>query len=68
MRRLRLVERRQELGMKQEDVARALGVPRTTYVRYETGSRRPSIDVVLRIAQILDKPVETLFGDTVTVR
>ena len=69
MRRVHLVERREELGLKQEDVARALGVARTTYVRYETGSRRPPIDVVLRIAQVLDRPVESLFSsDSVQAR
>ena len=54
MKRERLIAQRIRLGLKQEDVAAAVGVTRSTYVRYETGLRMPSIPVARRIAVVLN--------------
>lgn len=68
MKRERLIAQRIRLGLKQEDVAAAVGVTRSTYVRYETGLRMPSIPVARRIAVVLNSTVDYLFGDDVPNR
>ena len=41
-----LRELRTKKGVYQKDVAKYLGVDRTTYVKYERGDSEPSIDTV----------------------
>jgi len=65
MRQERLIKCRRESRMNQEDVARAIGVTRSTYVRYETGKRRAPVSKALLIARILHSSVEFLFGSEV---
>ena len=60
--RARLRKMRLELGLSQGDMANQLKVDRSTYVRYETGLRIPSLRIALRIAQILDTGVGSLFA------
>lgn len=68
MKRTRLIARRDELHMTQEQVAHAVGIDRSTYVRYETGLRTPSLDVARRIAALLHSTVDHLFGSDVATR
>lgn len=42
--------------LSQAQVAELAGIPRTTYVRYETGERKPNIAQVAAIAQALNVP------------
>jgi len=49
--------------MTQAQVAGKLGVRPATYGHYEEGLRTPDVDMALRIARILGRPVEELFGD-----
>ena len=37
-------------GLTQAEVASALGVSSVVYSRYETGSRQPSIDILIQLA------------------
>jgi len=60
-----LADERRKAGFTQEEVARALGITRTAYVRYETGSRTPDVDVALRISRIIGKDVALLFAHDV---
>lgn len=62
--RNRLIQRRKQLGLKQEDVARAVGITREFYGMIERGKRRANVDLALRIAAVLGDTVEHLFGDT----
>ena len=39
-------------GLTQAEVASALGVSSVVYSRYETGSRQPSIDILIQLADI----------------
>lgn len=39
-------------GLTQAEVASALGVSSVVYFRYETGSRQPSIDILIQLADI----------------
>ncbi|PZG31086.1 transcriptional regulator [Spongiactinospora gelatinilytica] len=55
-RRQRLIQRRKTLGFSQEELAHALGVERSTVVRWESGEReprpwhRPKLAAVLRVS------------------
>lgn len=61
MKRTSLICRRKKLQLTQEDIAKAIGVDRSTYVRYETGLRTPSLETAQRLAVVLDSTVEHLF-------
>lgn len=47
--------------LTQEELAEKIGVHRQTIISIEKQKYEPSIGVVLRIASILNQPVETLF-------
>ena len=68
MKRERLINARVERHLSQREVARAVGVSRTAYVRYETGLRTPTLDVALNIASALESSVDVLFGTDVPQR
>ena len=60
----RLKEFRQKMGIRQEDLAEALGVMSKTVSAWETGRSLPRVIDAVRIAQFFDAMVE----DMVTVR
>lgn len=45
---------RKARGLRQKDVAEKLGIATHSYTRYECGVRRPNIETLLKIADILD--------------
>lgn len=47
-------------GLKQEDLAAAIGIDRTTLSRYEAGSRSIPIGVLIQIAYVLRAPLSAL--------
>lgn len=49
-------------GLTQAEVASALGVSSVVYSRYETGSRQPSIDMLIQMADIFGVTVDYLLG------
>lgn len=51
---------RERRGMTQEALAEALFVTRQTVSNYETGRSRPDIDMLIRIAQVLDADMNHL--------
>lgn len=51
---------RERRGMTQEALAEALFVTRQTVSNYETGRSRPDIDMLLKIAQVLDADMNHL--------
>lgn len=53
--------RRNRTGLTQQDLADAVGVTRQTIVAVEKGSYNPSVGLVLKLAKVLDTPVEDLF-------
>ena len=61
---MRLKELRLERGLSQKDVADALACSITVYSRYETGSREPSIDVLVRLADFYGVTLDELVGRT----
>ena len=51
---------RVQAGMSQESLAQAVGVSRVSIVRYETGERKPALDVAAKIAKALGCKVDDL--------
>lgn len=47
-------------GLTQEALAQRAGTTRVTIARLETGTRRPSVDLLLRLAKALKTPVADL--------
>lgn len=43
--------------LSQAELARKAGIPRVTYIRYETGERTPNMAAGFRIAQALGIPL-----------
>jgi transcriptional regulator with XRE-family HTH domain len=50
-------------GWSQEQLAARIGVEPGTYSRYETGTRRISLDLLGRVAAALGVPASAIFGD-----
>ena len=47
------------MGLTQEEVAKRLGISQVAYGRYELGAREPNLDLIFRIADVLNfKPGE----------
>jgi putative transcriptional regulator len=59
--RTRLVKFRNNAGLSHEDIARLAGISRSHYTLIENGKRSPSLDVALRIANIVGCNVEDIF-------
>jgi len=49
-------------NLTQAEVANALGVSSVVYSRYETGSRQPSIEVLIQMADLFGVTVDYLLG------
>lgn len=50
-------------GLTQQQMADRLNINRTTYTKYETGDSEPSIEILKRIADVLDVNVSLLVSD-----
>ena len=53
---------RRKQGMTQADLATEVGVSRQTIISIEKGTCVPSTFLALRLAHVLNKPVEELFN------
>jgi transcriptional regulator with XRE-family HTH domain len=60
----RLREIRLEKGLRQKDVADALGLTLRAICNYEAGTREPSLDLLISICKYLDVPADYLLGLT----
>ena len=56
-----LQEVREAYGMTQQDLADQVGIRRETIVHLENNRYNPSLEMALKIAQVLNKQVEELF-------
>lgn len=54
-------ELRQKKDLTQEEFAELLFVTRQTVSNYENGKTRPDVDMILKIAQVLDTDANTVF-------
>jgi putative transcriptional regulator len=57
----RLKERRTEAGLTQAELAEKVGVTRKTVNTVENGVFTPSATLAIKLAQVLNVPVEQLF-------
>lgn len=57
----RIKELRRARGLRQEDLANLLGVSRQTVVAMENNKYDPSLALALRVAKLLEQPVEDIF-------
>lgn len=60
----RLRSLRSQLKLTQENVAKKIGVARTTYAMYEQGSREPDNETLQRLADFFNVSVDYLLGRT----
>ena len=63
----RLREAREYVGLLQEDVARALGIPRASVSALESGKRRVSSLELRRLARLYRRPVGWLLGEDLDI-
>ncbi|WP_010532473.1 helix-turn-helix domain-containing protein [Lentibacillus jeotgali] len=60
----RLAHLRKEKNLNQEELAKIIGVARTTYAMYEQGHRSPDYETLNRIADFYDVDADFLLGRT----
>ncbi|MBE5799426.1 MAG: helix-turn-helix transcriptional regulator [Clostridiales bacterium] len=60
----RLEALRKERGIRQEDLAQALGVSRQTVISLEKGKYNPSLALAFRLARYFGMPIEAIFDDS----
>ena len=58
----RILAAREERGLSRHDFAEAIGVHYQTIGYLERGEYSPSLVLALRIARVLDLPIEALFS------
>lgn len=59
-----LKELRKDKGLTQEDVAQYFGISHSMYSLYETGKRRMSIEMLCKLADILETSTDYILGRT----
>ena len=52
---------RKARGLRQEDLAELLGVSRQTVIAMENDKYDPSLALAMRLARLLERPVEEIF-------
>ena len=60
----KLEELRKQKGIRQEDLAQALGVSRQTVISLEKGKYNPSLSLAFRLARYFGMPIEAIFDDS----
>ena len=60
----RLEALRKEKGVRQEDLAQALGVSRQTVISLEKGKYNPSLALAFKLARYFGMPIEAIFDDS----
>ena len=58
----RLKQLREEKGVTQKEVARAIGVTPSAYANYEQGTREPSIQILINLCKYFKVTSDFLIG------
>ncbi|MFE9080942.1 helix-turn-helix domain-containing protein [Bacillus mobilis] len=61
---IRLHTLRKERRLRQEDMAKQLGIARTTYAMYEQGNREPDYNTLIKLATFFEVSIDYLLGTT----
>ena len=59
-----LEELRKQRGVRQEDLAQALGVSRQTVISLEKGKYNPSLALAFKLARYFGMNIEEIFDDS----
>lgn len=59
-----LTEQRKLNKMTQRQVAEYLGISQPSYIRYENGSAQPTLENLVKLADLFDVSVDYLLGRT----
>lgn len=59
---MRLKELRKAKGIQEQEAAKELNIPGSTYAGYERNEREPRIDVLIKLADYFDVSVDYLIG------
>lgn len=57
-----LKQLRQKTGLRQEDVAKMVGVERSTLSNWERGAKQPSLDILVELSQLFGVSLDELVG------
>lgn len=60
----RIRELRRDMGMSQRVLAERAGVKQNTVAQYEKGTARPSLEVLVKLAEIFQTTTDYLLGLT----
>ena len=60
---LQLKAARLRSKLNQSDLAKSIGVSRSTIAMWESGGSQPDIEMVLRLSRVLNVPVGELIGE-----
>lgn len=55
---------RQKMGLRQDDVARMVGVERSTVANWERGAKQPSLETLVKLSQLFGISLDELLGIT----
>ena len=58
----RLKECRLRLGITKQEAAKRIQISQPAYLRYEAGSRKPSIQIISKMAEVFSTSTEYLIG------
>lgn len=53
---------RERKGLSQKEVSESIGVAKSTYSLYESGSREPNVQTIKKLADILNTSADELLG------
>lgn len=53
---------RNEAGLTQTEVANKIGIAQQTYAGYESGRHQPNVEILIRLADIYDMPLDYISG------
>jgi len=57
-----LKQLRHKMGLRQNDVAKMLGVERSTVANWERGAKQPSLNILLKLREVLGVSLDELVG------
>ena len=60
----RIYELRAQMGITMKEAAARLGMPYTTYVNYEKGTREPNSETLILLARFFGTTIDNLLGKT----